>query len=589
MPITSSTLDAPLLAPTGGHPQAAAHTFSHHADIALHGLYEISKILAVPARLEATLSNVLKLLSSYLEMRHGIIALLDDSGTSKVIVGVGWNEENAESHFDRIPERAIGQIVTTKMPVVIENVASNPLFADWPDAELGKIGSKISFIGVPIKERDRVIGTLTIDRIWDGSAEFRFDEDVRFLVMIANLMGQTVRLHDVIARDRERLMAEQSRLAKELSATRATTDREPRQQGILGESEALRSVLDKIKIVARTNSTVLLRGESGAGKELFAQATHDLSPRKKGPFIKLNCAALPESVLESELFGHEKGSFTGALAQRKGRFELADHGTLFLDEIGEISPSFQAKLLRVLQEGEFERVGGVRTLKVDFRLIAATNKNLEEAVTRGEFRADLYYRINVVSISLPPLRDRPDDVVLLAREFLQRFNKEHGTQRSLTTTAKGVLEGCYFPGNVRELENCVRRTATLAKGEKIVADDFACRHNECLSSTLWKGKVATTGSFNIVPRREQNAPTQNSPFRVSQPQDSEHQVSPARVSLPEKSSPWADSVLISAPLGPTPQSDRRNVLHGDEQAERKRWRRWRRLAGCKPRPRACFS
>ena len=570
MPITSSTLDAPPLAPTGEHPPAAAHTFSHHAEIGLHGLYEISKILAIPARLETTLSNVLKLLSSFLEMRHGIIALLDDSGASKIVVGVGWNEENAKSHFDRIPERAIGQIVTTKMPVVIENVANSPLLADWRAAEQGKIGSTVSFIGVPIKERDRVIGTLTIDRIWDGSADFRFDADVRFLAMIANLIGQTVRLHEVVARDRERLMAEQTRLAKELSATRATTDREPRQQGILGESEALRSVLDKIKIVARTNSTVLLRGESGTGKELFAQATHDLSPRKKGPFIKLNCAALPESVLESELFGHEKGSFTGALAQRKGRFELADHGTLFLDEIGDISPSFQAKLLRVLQEGEFERVGGVRTLKVDFRLVAATNKNLEEAVTRGEFRADLYYRINVVSISLPPLRDRPDDVILLAREFLRRFNEEHGTQRSLTTTAKGVLEGCYFPGNVRELENCVRRTATLAKGEKIVADDFACRHNECLSSTLWKGKVATTGSFNIVPRREQNAPTQNSPSRVFQPQDSEHQVSPARVSLPERSLPSADGDLIPVPQKPYPQSDTCNVLHGDGQAERER-------------------
>ena len=570
MPITSSTLDAPPLAPTGEHPPAAAHTFSHHAEVGLHGLYEISKILAIPARLETTLSNVLKLLSSFLEMRHGIIALLDDSGASKIVVGVGWNEENAKSHFDRIPERAIGQIVTTKMPVVIENVANSPLLADWRAAEQGKIGSTVSFIGVPIKERDRVIGTLTIDRIWDGSADFRFDADVRFLAMIANLIGQTVRLHEVVARDRERLMAEQTRLAKELSATRATTDREPRQQGILGESEALRSVLDKIKIVARTNSTVLLRGESGTGKELFAQATHDLSPRKKGPFIKLNCAALPESVLESELFGHEKGSFTGALAQRKGRFELADHGTLFLDEIGDISPSFQAKLLRVLQEGEFERVGGVRTLKVDFRLVAATNKNLEEAVTRGEFRADLYYRINVVSISLPPLRDRPDDVILLAREFLRRFNEEHGTQRSLTTTAKGVLEGCYFPGNVRELENCVRRTATLAKGEKIVADDFACRHNECLSSTLWKGKVATTGSFNIVPRREQNAPTQNSPSRVFQPQDSEHQVSPARVSLPERSLPSADGDFISEPPGPCPQSDTCSVLDGDGQAERKR-------------------
>src|SRR5208337_3704290 len=361
-----------------------------------------------------------------------------------------------------------------------------PLFADWQAAEQGKIGSTVSFIGVPIKERDRVIGTLTIDRVWDGSADFRFDEDVRFLAMIANLVGQTVRLHEVVARDRERLMTEQSRLAKELSATRAT-DREPRQQGILGESEAIRSVLDKIKIVARTNSTVLLRGESGTGKELFAQATHDLSPRKKGPFIKLNCAALSESMLESELFGHEKGSFTGALAQRKGRFELAHGGTLFLDEIGEISPAFQAKLLRVLQEGEFERVGGMRTLKVDVRLVTATNKNLEAAVERGQFRADLYYRINVVSILLPALRERPEDVSLLAQEFLRRFNEENGTRKKLTATAVRLLQACDFPGNVRELENCVRRTATLAREEAIGEADFACSSDACLSSTLGKG------------------------------------------------------------------------------------------------------
>src|SRR5208282_4864897 len=315
-------------------------------------------------------------------------------------------------------------------------------------------------------ERDRVIGTLTIDRVWDGSADFRFDEDVRFLAMIANLVGQTVRLHEVVARDRERLMTEQSRLAKELSATRAT-DREPRQQGILGESEAIRSVLDKIKIVARTNSTVLLRGESGTGKELFARAAHDLSPRKNGPLIRLNCAALPESMLESELFGHEKGSFTGAVGQRKGRFELADKGTLFLDEIGEISTTFQAKLLRVLQEGEFERVGGSQTVKVDVRFVFATNKNLEAAVERGEFRADLYYRINVVSIVLPPLRERPEDVSLLAQEFLRRFNEENGTRKKLATTAVRLLQACDFPGNVRELENCVRRTATLAREEEI--------------------------------------------------------------------------------------------------------------------------
>jgi Nif-specific regulatory protein len=475
------------------------------AEIALHGVYEISKILAAPARLETTLSNVLKLLSSFLEMRHGTIALLDSAGEPEMNVGVGWSEDKARSLFESIPERAIGQIVTTKMPVVVENVAASPLFADWFKGERSKIESIVSFIGVPIKDRDHVIGTLTIDRVWDGGAEFRLDEDVRFLVMIANLVGQTVRLYGVVARDREHLMAEQRRLAKELSET-TTAARDPKTKGILGDSAAIRSVLDKIAIVARSNSTVLLRGESGTGKELFARATHDLSSRKKGPFIKLNCAALPESVLESELFGHEKGAFTGALALRKGRFELADRGTLFLDEIGEISASFQAKLLRVLQEGEFERVGGMRTLKVDVRLVAATNRNLEAAVAAGEFRADLYYRINVVTIALPALRDRPEDITLLAREFLRRFNEEHATDLTLAQSARDVLESCYFPGNVRELENCVRRTATLAKDAKIVANDFACRHDECLSSTLWKGAVATTESFNIIAKPVMRAP-----------------------------------------------------------------------------------
>ncbi len=232
---------------------------------------------------------------------------------------------------------------------------------------------------------------------------------------------------------------------------------------------------------------MLLRGESGTGKELFARAVHDLSARKAKPFIKLNCAALPESVLESELFGHEKGAFTGAVGQRAGRFELAHGGTLLLDEIGEISPSFQAKLLRVLQEGEFERVGGTRTLKVDFRLICATNKNLEEAVAKGEFRADLYYRINVIPVFLPALRERPGDIALLARAFLDRFNAENGRRLKLSAGAMAMLERCYFPGNVRELENCVRRTATLAHGEVIVREDLSCAAGDCLSALLWTG------------------------------------------------------------------------------------------------------
>jgi Nif-specific regulatory protein len=293
-------------------------------------------------------------------------------------------------------------------------------------------------------------------------------------------------------------MADRHRLEKQLQDRTGPVPDRP--AGIVGRSEAIRSVLDKVRVVARSHLPVLLRGESGTGKELFAQAIHDLSPRKDGPCVKLNCAALPETVLESELFGHEKGAFTGAVAQRKGRFEMADHGTLFLDEIGEISPAFQAKLLRVLQEGEFERVGGTRTLKVDVRLIAATNRNLEAAVTAGTFRADLYYRISVVPIALPPLRERRDDIAPLAIEFLGTFNHTNGTTLTLTSEALKVLSGCEFPGNVRELESCIRRTAAFAQGAMIVADDFACRNDSCLSSLLWKPeKQATRPGYVPLP------------------------------------------------------------------------------------------
>ncbi len=465
---------------------------------ALYGVYEISKVLTSPTRLEATLSSVMTLLMSFLDMRHGLIALLNEDGDPEMVVGSGWSEAVAKRYFERLPERAIGQIVATKMPLVVVDVAADPLFPNW---EAPPVGRRCCFIGVPIKDRDKVIGTLTIDQDYEEHVPLAVDEDVRFLTMVANLVGQTVRLQRIIMSDRERLITDQHRLEKALE-TKKTRVRSAPIPGILGDSAAIRAVLAKIQIVARSNSTVLLRGESGTGKELFAQALHSLSPRKHGPFIKLNCAALPESVLESELFGHEKGAFTGAVALRKGRFELADGGTLFLDEIGEISPSFQVKLLRVLQEGEFERVGGARTIKVNIRLVAATNRNLEEAVRHGEFRADLYYRISIVPIALPPLRDRPGDIAILAHEFLHRFNEEHGTALTLTDDGMSILTSCCFPGNVRELENCVRHTATLAHGPRIVADDFACQHDSCLSSLVWRGNAGPTpqrGGFVPLP------------------------------------------------------------------------------------------
>src|SRR5271165_1673415 len=461
------------------------------ADIALAGIYEISKLLAVPARLETSFSAVLRLLASFLDMKHGLIALLDDKGAPEMVVGSGWSDATARRYFDRLPERAIGRIVVTKMPLVIRQMKKDPLFENWDFSGWDPTQGDFSFIGVPIKDRGNVIGTVTIDREHGDGAYFGLDEDVRFLTMIANLLGQTVRLQRLIAHDREWLIHEQRRLERTIAerATPSKADPAPKGDsaataGIIGNTPAIKAVLDKVRRVARSNSPVLLRGESGTGKELFARALHEWSPRHEKPFIAVNCAALAESVLESELFGHEKGAFTGASAQRKGRFELADKGTLFLDEIGEISPAFQAKLLRVLQEQEFERVGGNHTIKVNVRIVAATNKNLEEAVTRNEFRADLYYRISVVPMLMPPLRDRRGDIPQLASEFLKRFNSEN--DRTLTFDAKAmeVLMGCGFPGNVRELENCVQRTATLAHGPSIMMDDFACRRNECLSAML---------------------------------------------------------------------------------------------------------
>ncbi|MGY4257996.1 Nif-specific regulatory protein [Bradyrhizobium sp. USDA 4516] len=456
---------------------------------ALTGIFEISKILNAPCRLEVTLANVLELLQSFVQMRHGIVSLFDDDGTPDITVGAGWSEGSDERYRMRLPRKAIDQIVAADRPLVAENVAAEPAFSAADLEVLGASDSApVSFIGVPIRIDPKVVGTLTIDRIWDDRSSLRLDHDTRLLAMIANLVGQTVKLHRLFACDRERLMVEKDRLQKQLFELRqpARDRKKVHAHGIIGDSPALRGLLEKIAIVAKSNSTVLLRGESGTGKELVAKAIHESSSRAKRPFVKLNCAALPETVLESELFGHEKGAFTGAFSSRKGRFELADKGTLFLDEIGEISAPFQAKLLRVLQEQEFERVGSNQTIKVDVRVIAATNRNLEEAVAKSEFRADLYYRISVVPLLLPPLRERRSDIPLLASEFLRNFNNENGRTLTLEASAIDVLMNCGFPGNVRELENCIQRTATLSAGPAIVRNDFACCHGQCLSAMLWK-------------------------------------------------------------------------------------------------------
>ncbi len=463
-----------------------------YSETALSGIYEISKVVTSPSSLKVMFTDVVSIMSSSLDIRLATLMLLNKEGDPEIKVAASAEAAKDSSVDADLPMAAVDQIVATSMPLVIENCATHPLFKGWTRPGMANSNLVQTFIGVPIRLESKVAGTLAIERVWEDNIEVRIDHDVRFLTMVASLVSQALKLHRVVAEDRERLIFEQHRLAKELSSLKAAEAPPPKLSGILGKSPALRAVTDQIEQVAKSNAPALIRGETGTGKELFARAIHELSQRKGKPFIAVNCAALPESVIESELFGHEKGAFTGAIATRKGRFELAHGGTIFLDEIGETSQSFQAKLLRILQEGEFERVGGQETLKADFRLVCATNRNLEELVVEEKFRADLYYRISVVPLILPPLRERPVDIPELAIHFLRRFCEENGRKLQFAPDALEVLSKCYFPGNVRELENCVRRTAAMASTDEIHRSDFTCEHRHCLSGTLWNGPAGSS-------------------------------------------------------------------------------------------------
>ena len=464
----------------------------------LIGIYEISKILGGTLDLDKALHEVLNVLSAYLNMRHGAVVLKDETGAAALAAVTGMSLQLARSGALKYPFTAAEKVIATGIPMVAPDIRDEPLLAEMMADGDSLDDESISFLCVPIKTTDKPFGALSVERAWTGAARYVFEHDLRFLTMVATLIGQTVTLHQKVADDRDTLMTDAARLQKRMEEVRPTLPIRGLED-VVGSSEAMARVFAHVQQAAPTKATILLRGESGTGKELVARAVHILSSRAQKPFVKVNCAALSESVLESELFGHDKGAFTGAVAERKGRFELAHGGTLFLDEIGEISAAFQAKLLRVLQEGEFERVGGSKTIKVDVRLVAATNRDLESAVADGSFRADLYYRLNVVPIVLPPLRERAGDIPLLAMYFLKQFNEENGRGMVFSHNALEALQRCYFPGNVRELENCVYRTATMTKGEVIDEMDLSCRNDTCLSSTLWHKRNAHAAPPQTAP------------------------------------------------------------------------------------------
>lgn len=427
-------------------------------------LFVVSQTLEKSFDLTDIVRPVLHRLKDLMGMECGTITLINrDTNTLVLSEAVGLPRTVSPQNYLEIIRPHLEEAVTKKEPVVV------PEFVDWiqareEHANLIKqlpIAFGASFICVPLKFEDEVIGTLSIESLRpQGSG---WESDMRILGMIAAIIAQAARLRQDAAEQIQSLRAENDRLQQEIA-------QQFRPSNMIGTASSMRTVYYHIDQVARSMTTVLIRGESGTGKELVAKALFEKGSRAKRPFVKFNCAALPESIIESELFGHEKGAFTGALAMRRGRFEVADGGTIFLDEIGDISPAIQVKLLRVLQEREFERVGSQETRKVDVRVIAATSRNLEEMMEQGKFREDLFYRLNVFPVCVPPLRERKCDILLLADHFIEQNASRLGVKpMRISSAAIDLLMSYHWPGNVRELENCIERSVLLAHGQSIKA------------------------------------------------------------------------------------------------------------------------
>jgi Nif-specific regulatory protein len=442
----------------------------------LNAIYEVSKTLATSLDVAKTFREALNYLMHAFDWRRAFVVLAEPEGQLRGLCAMGLTREEQQRLQFQSGEGLVGRVYANGIPVIVPDVRAEPLFLNRTGGADQSPGVPVAMLVNPIRADGRTVGVIAIDCL-NPDENRVFSNDLQVLKMVATLMGQALLLRRSVSAAHDSLQDEVRRMHKVLKPNQKIDQ-------VVGISKPMQNVFDQVHQVAPARTTVLLRGESGTGKEVIARAIHNLSPRKREAFVRVNCAALTESLLESELFGHEKGSFTGAQGQRKGRFELSHGGTLFLDEIGDISPSFQAKLLRVLQEREFERVGGTAVVKVDVRLILATNRNLERMVQAGEFRADLYYRINVVSIQLPPLRERRDDIPIMAQHFLDRFNQENVRSTQFSPDAMRVLASCYWPGNVRELENCVERTATMVHGDVITDLAFPCKENRCLTKVL---------------------------------------------------------------------------------------------------------
>ncbi len=458
---------------------------SDQKTVELTSLYEISRILGSSLNLKSNLRGVMRVLSEYLDLNRGTVALRR-GGEVNIVSAFGMTTEEIKRGRYKLGEGIIGRVAKHGVPIVIPNVGDEPLFLNKTGARKKVKKENIAFLCVPIKFKNETLGVLSVDRLFKGE-RISFEEDVRLMKIIASLIAYPVKIHNEIEKEREAFTEEKDKLTRQLKG-------KYRVENIIGQSDRMQEVFEAIHTVAPARSNVILRGESGTGKELVAKAIHFMSPRAKNPFVKFNCASIPEGLLESELFGHEKGAFTGATGMRKGRFELADGGTIFLDEIGDLPSILQPKILRVLQEREFERVGGENTIKVDVRLITATSRDLEKLVSDGAFREDLYYRLNVVPLFLPPLSDRRDDIPLLTEYFLVRYNKENKRVVTLPGGVLDVFSAYEWPGNVRELENTIERLVVMSKGNEIRISELPMniKHDVSRSTVQLKGSLSSS-------------------------------------------------------------------------------------------------
>ncbi len=427
-------------------------------------LFTIGRMLEDSFDLSDIMKPVLRRLQVLLGLERGTLSILNrDTGGLLISEAVGLHRAFGPAHYLDLIRPLLERTIDKLEPIIIPDFASWCHESTIEPTRLAKLDHTpdTALLCVPLKFEDQAIGTLSIERRRDP--RLGWEADLRLLTMIASIIAQAALVRQTAAEQIQSLRTENDRLLEEVAQNY-------RPDNMIGTSSLMRTVYYHIDQVASSTTTVLIRGESGTGKELVAKALHQKGDRANKPFISFNCAALPESIIESELFGHEKGAFTGAVATRKGRFEAAHGGTIFLDEIGDVSPTTQVKLLRVLQEKEFERVGSQETRHVDVRVVAATRRNLEEMIADGSFREDLYYRLNIFPIYLPPLRERKCDLLLLADNFIEKYAvKQKVKPMRISSAAIDLLMSYHWPGNVRELENCIERAVLLAKGQSIKA------------------------------------------------------------------------------------------------------------------------